>query len=187
MKNYQTTQWLHKFMEEQVQAGDLCIDATMGNGNDTAFLSALVGNDGRVLAFDIQEEALVHTKNKLREKGCPDNVQLLLESHERMGDYAEAESVSCIVFNFGYLPGGDHKKATKAASSLRAVEAGLGLLKKGGLMTLCIYSGGDSGFEEKEALLQYIRTLPAGEFLVLETRYANRSGNPPIPVLIIRL
>ena len=116
-----------------------------------------------------------------------DNVHLLLESHERMGEYAEAGSVSCIVFNFGYLPGGDHKKATKAASSLRAVETGLRLLKQGGLMTLCIYSGGDSGFEEKEALLQYIRTLPSGEFLVLETRYANRPGNPPIPVLIIRL
>lgn len=187
MKNYQITQWIHTFIEQQVQAGDLCIDATMGNGNDTAFLSELAGPNGRVLAFDIQEQALVHTRNKLRENRCPDNVCLFLESHERMAEYAEAGSVSCIVFNFGYLPGGDHKKATNAVSSLRAVEEGLGLLKKGGLMTLCIYSGGDSGFEEKKMLLKYVRSLPPGEFLVVETRYANRPGNPPIPVLIIRL
>ena len=187
MKNYQTTQWLHKFMEEQVQVGDLCIDATMGNGNDTAFLSALVGNDGRVLAFDIQEEALVHTKNKLREKGCPDNVQLLLESHERMGNYAEAESVSCIVFNFGYLPGGDHSICTKPDSSIRAVSVGLERLMPGGVMCLCIYSGGDTGYEEKEALLTYLKALDQSQYLVIVSEYYNRKNDPPIPVLVYKM
>ena len=50
--------------------------------------------------------------------------------------YAEEETVSCITFNLGYLPGGDHSVATRADSSIRAVESGLKLLKKGGLMTL---------------------------------------------------
>ena len=36
MKNYQITGWIHHFIEEHVQSGDICIDATMGNGNDTA-------------------------------------------------------------------------------------------------------------------------------------------------------
>ena len=74
-----------------------------------------------------------------------------------MGEYAEKESVSCITFNLGYLPGGDHEKATKGDSSIRAIETGLGLLKKKGLMTVCIYSGGDSGFEEKDAVLAYLK------------------------------
>ena len=104
-----------------------------------------------------------------------------------MGDYAKEESVSCITFNLGYLPGGDHEMATKGESSIRAIETGLGLLKKKGLMTVCIYSGGDSGFEEKEAVLSYIKGLDAKKYLVIISEYANRPNHPPIPVLIVRL
>ena len=57
MKNFQITQWSAHFIEEQVKPGDFCIDATMGNGNDTLLLSRLCGDSGQVLAFDIQEQA----------------------------------------------------------------------------------------------------------------------------------
>lgn len=186
MKPYQVTEWIHHFVREHVKEGSLCIDATMGNGNDTALLSKLAGSSGKVLAFDIQEQALAHTKKRLQEEGCPDNCTLLLKSHEEMADFAAAESVSCMMFNFGYLPGGDHEKATKAESSLRAIRAGLGLLEKGGLMTLCIYSGGDTGFEEKEAVLSYVRALDARTYLVIQSEYINRPNHPPTPVLILK-
>ena len=127
MKNYQITSWVHHFMEDHVQKGEICIDATMGNGNDTALLSKLVGESGKVIAFDVQQLALDHTKERMEKEGCPDNYQLVLESHEYMGNYAEKDSVSCIAFNLGYLPGGDHAKATRAESSIRAIETGLEL------------------------------------------------------------
>lgn len=187
MKNYQITNWVHHFIEDHVQAGDICIDATMGNGNDTALLSKLVGEKGKVTAFDIQQMALDNTKEKLDKEKCSFNYELVLESHERMGEYAEKESVSCITFNLGYLPGGDHAKATKGESSIRAIETGLGLLKKKGLMTVCIYSGGDSGFEEKEAVLAYLKGLDSKKYLVIISEYANRPNNPPIPVLIVKM
>ena len=41
--NYQITQWCAHFISEHVKEGDLCIDATMGNGNDTLLLSCLCG------------------------------------------------------------------------------------------------------------------------------------------------
>ncbi|MBQ8856529.1 MAG: class I SAM-dependent methyltransferase [Lachnospiraceae bacterium] len=187
MKNYQITSWVHHFLEDHVQPGDICIDATMGNGNDTALLSRLAGERGWVIAFDVQQMALEHTKEKLIKEQCPENYELLLMSHEFMGEYAEKESVSCITFNLGYLPGGDHLKATKGESSIRAIEAGLDLLKKKGLMTVCIYSGGDSGFEERDAVLSYIRGLDAKKYLVIVSEYANRPNNPPIPVFIIKM
>lgn len=187
MENYQITSWVHHFIEEHVRPGDICIDATMGNGNDTALLSRLSGKNGHVLAFDIQQTALEHTKDRLLKGGCPQNYELVLASHEQMGAYADEKSVSCIVFNLGYLPGGDHKKATQAASSIRAIGTGLGLLKKGGLMTVCIYSGGDSGFEEKRAVLKYLRQLDSKKYLVIVSQYANRPNDPPIPVLVIKL
>ena len=70
MKNYQITQWCARFIKEQVAPGDLCIDATMGNGNDTLLLSTLCGEKGRVLAFDIQEQALKSTKKTPRQRRC---------------------------------------------------------------------------------------------------------------------
>lgn len=187
MKSYQITEWIHSFLEDHVKPGDLCIDATMGNGNDTALLSKLAEDTGRVIAFDIQREALEHTGEKLLLEKCPENYELVLASHERMGEYAKENSVSCITFNLGYLPGGDHALSTRADSSIRAIETGLGLLKKRGLMTVCIYSGGDSGFEEKEAVLSYIKGLDPKRYLVIVSEYANRPNHPPVPVLIIKL
>lgn len=187
MKNYQITSWVHHFLEDHVQQGDLCIDATMGNGNDTALLSRLTGEKGKVIAFDIQQMALDNTRQKLEKEQCPKNYELVLSSHEMMGDYAEKNSVSCIVFNLGYLPGGDHEKATRGESSIRAIETGMSLLKKKGLMTVCIYSGGDSGFEEKEAVLSYLKGLDGKKYLVIVSEYANRPNNPPIPVLIVKM
>ena len=88
MKNYQITEWCSHFISQQVQPGDLCIDATMGNGNDTLLLSKLCGADGHVLAFDIQEQALCRTKERLQNADSPVNYTLLLESHSNMYKYA---------------------------------------------------------------------------------------------------
>ena len=187
MDIWKITDWCRHFLTLHVKPGDLCIDATMGNGHDTLLLSQLTGPTGRVLAFDIQEIALQETKKRLDAQQADKNVTLLLESHTHMIDYADPETVSCIVFNFGYLPSGDHSIATHKDTSIQAIEQGLTLLKKHCLMSLCIYSGGDSGFEEKNAVLSYIKELDSKKYLVIISEYANRPNNPPIPVLIVKL
>ncbi|WP_461818081.1 tRNA 5-(aminomethyl)-2-thiouridylate-methyltransferase MnmM [Faecalimonas sp.] len=186
MKKYQITEWCHHFIKEHVKSGGICIDATAGNGNDTLLLAELVGESGKVYAFDIQEQALKKTRERLEEKGLENRVELVLDSHAEMGERIW-EEVSCIVFNFGYLPGGNHFLSTKKESSIKAIEIGLSLLKKGGLMSLCIYSGGDSGFEEKDGILQYLHTLDSKKYLVIVSQYYNRPNNPPIPAMIIKL
>lgn len=174
-------------VQEHIKPGDVCIDATMGNGNDTEFLCRAVGPSGRVIAFDVQEAALEHTRGRLFQNLEFVNYELHLESHEQLEKYGEKESISAVLFNLGYLPGGDHKLATRPESSLRAMEAGLSLLKPGGIMSVCIYSGGDSGFEEKDAVLQWLRSLDPRHYLVLVTEYYNRPNHPPIPALVVKL
>lgn len=187
MKKYQITEWCHHFMENHVKEGDFCIDATAGNGNDTLFLCQLVGETGKVLAFDIQKEAVEHTKQRLSDAGIEEWAQVLLDSHTNMYKYVKRESVDCIVFNFGYLPGGDHQLATKADTSVEAIRQGLELLKVGGMMSLCIYSGGDSGFQERDAILSFLKSLDTKRYLVILSAYYNRPNNPPIPVMILKL
>ena len=186
MKNYQITEWCRLFIAQQVREGDLCIDATAGNGHDTLFLSQLAKSSGQVLAFDIQNEALDAAKRRLEKAGADDNVSFILDSHSRMNQYAAPETVSCIVFNLGYLPGGDHSLATRPETTLTAIEQGLTLLKPGGLISLCIYSGGDTGFEERDQLLEFLKTLPPKEYTVIVNQYHNRKNQPPIPVFIFK-
>lgn len=185
-RKYQITEFCHQFIQMHVQSGDICVDATAGNGNDTEFLCCLTGESGKVYAFDIQEDAIKHTKDRLEAAGH--KAELILDGHEHMKDYVkEVGEVACVVFNFGYLPGGDHELATKAETSIAAIEAGLELLRKGGLMSLCIYSGGDSGFDEKNAILGYLKTLDSKKYLVVVSDYYNRPNNPPMPVQIVKL
>ena len=65
MRQSQITQWCQAIIESQAVKEGLYIDATMGKGGDTAFLCRLSGEKGHVLAFDVQEEALHLTKERL--------------------------------------------------------------------------------------------------------------------------
>lgn len=174
----------HHLMSQYIKAGDCCIDATAGRGFDTVFLCELVGEQGEVIAFDIQKEAVASTKALLAEKNLKATVYL--ESHENMTKYKTAESVDGIMFNFGYLPGGDHSICTHAESSIAAIECGLTLLKKKGVMSLCIYHGGDTGFEEKNALMAYLKTLDTKKYTVIVSELYNRPNYPPLSVIITK-
>ena len=185
-KKYQITEYCHHFAAEHIREGDCCIDATCGNGNDTLFLCGLVGKKGKIYAFDIQETAIENTRLRIRRAGCEKRVVLVCDGHERMKEYV-SEEVSAVLFNFGYLPGGDHSVATKPETSVAAVEQGLSLLRTGGVMSLCIYSGGDTGYEEKNALLAYLKHLDQKKWLVLVSEFYNRKNDPPLPVFVIRL
>ncbi len=186
MKQSQITYWCHEMIRSQAKKGGLYIDATMGNGNDTLMLCEMAGDAGEVFAFDIQQQALVATKNLLEKHQVTSNFHLLLDGHENMDKYIKELSADVICFNFGYLPGGDHSIATKADTSLVAIQRGLELLKLGGMMSLCVYSGGDTGFEEKDCILNYLKKLPAREYTVIVNQYFNRENNPPMPIFIFK-
>ena len=182
----QITDLCHEIIRSQASEGGFYIDATMGKGNDTLMLCRLAKENGRVLAFDIQEEALRITEAKLQEVGMDHLAELILDGHEHMDRYAGEETADVICFNFGYLPGGDHRIATSAETSTEAVRRGLKILKPGGMMSLCIYSGGDTGFEEKERILCLLRALPAREYTVIVNEYYNRENCPPMPVFVFK-
>lgn len=186
MKQSQITAWCHSIIRSQAVSGGLYVDATMGNGNDTLFLCRMAQGSGHVWAFDIQETALKNTESLLSAHGCAESATLIRCGHEHMSDYLSPESIDVICFNFGYLPGGDHALATRPDTSLAAIRQGLDILKPGGMMSLCIYSGGDTGSEEKDCLLAYLRTLPSRQYTVIVNEYYNRGNCPPLPVFIFK-
>lgn len=114
-----TLSMVHDFLTRTVKPGSICIDATAGKGRDTALLCRLTGKAGRVLAFDIQEEAIRQTRALLEAEGL--SAEVVLDSHANLEQYAEPGTVDCVVFNFGRLPGGDPAVFTRAETSVAAL------------------------------------------------------------------
>ena len=139
----------HAFLRTHVRPGAFALDATAGNGHDTLFLCRLVGAAGRVLAFDVQPQAVENTNARLRENGCGQVGRAVLDSHANLAAYAAPGSVDAAVFNLGYLPGGDHGVFTTPGVSVPAMRTALELLRPGGVMTVCVYYGGPQGMAEK--------------------------------------
>lgn len=177
-----TLSMVHDFLRRHIRSGAFCIDATAGKGRDTALLCRLAGDAGRVIAFDIQQDAVDQTRALLHQEGL--QAEVVLDSHANMEQYAEAESVDAIVFNFGRLPGGDPNIVTKADSSVQAIAAGLRLLKPGGVIAIALYYGKENGYGEKEAVLQYLRTLDDRRYSVLCCDWCNRKNDPPMPIFL---
>lgn len=181
-----TIRLLHQSLQLLIKEGAFCIDATAGKGHDTAFLAELVGDAGHVLALDIQPAAVAATEALLQQKNLQQRVRVVLDGHEHLAHYAEAGTVDCITFNLGYLPGGDHNIATQANTTIAALEQGLDLLKPLGIISLAIYHGGDTGFAERDAVLQWLKQLDSKKYTVLVTDFYNRPNHPPLAVQIIK-
>lgn len=186
MKSFSALDIINRVIDESVHEGDICIDATAGRGNDTLHLCRLVGDSGRVAAFDIQQDAVDSTRELLEKHGMSHRADVYLRSHSEMDEMFEENSVSFITFNFGWLPKGDHNIFTQKETSIAAIEKGLKLLKNGGIMSLIIYYGRETGFEERDALLEYLPTIDSRMYTVVEMPFVNRPNCPPIPIIIIK-
>ena len=185
-KHFSALEIIHRILRDHIKPGNICIDATAGRGKDTLVLAGLVGENGRVTAFDIQEEAVNSTRALLRENGMDSRVRVILDSHANMAQYAKPGTVSAVTFNLGWLPGGDHNVFTHSDSSIAAIKAGLSLLRDGGIMTLIIYYGRETGFGERDALLDFLPTIDSDIYTVVEMPFVNRTNCPPIPIVILR-
>jgi len=173
-------------LERAVSPGDTVVDATMGNGHDTLFLAEQVGPEGHVYAFDIQESALVSTGSLLEEHGVSSRVSLHCVSHAKLKEYVPCP-VSAVVFNLGWLPGGDHRVTTLCASTEAAVRGALDLLLPGGILTVCVYPGHEEGNREKDMLLDFFSSLSNREFNVLRQSFLNAGEGAPECLIVQKL
>lgn len=172
----------HHFLRERLRPGDRVVDATCGNGQDTLFLAELVGETGHVWAFDIQEEALRRTGERLVAAGLDKRVNLLHAGHERLAELV-AGPIAAAVFNLGYLPAGDRSVTTAADTTITALRLAAELLAGGGLLLIAVYTGHDGG-EEWEAVRGWASGLHPYEFNVWQARQLNRSEAAPFVVLV---
>ncbi|PQD93993.1 16S rRNA (cytosine(1402)-N(4))-methyltransferase [Pradoshia eiseniae] len=172
-------------LEKALSPGDVAIDGTMGNGHDTLFLAKLVGEQGHVYSFDIQESALEQTKARLEENKLANHVTLIHAGHEHVKSrIPEKTEIAGAIFNLGYLPGGNKEIITTAPTTISSVEQILKMMKPEGIIVLVIYHGHPGGDIERDEILQFARALPQDTAHVLEYKFLNQKNNPPFIVAI---
>jgi predicted methyltransferase len=170
-------------VKEALREGDLAIDATSGNGHDTAFLADCVGANGRVIAFDIQPEAIRHARMHVGECGFAGRVEFHQESHTNITAHAIPGTVAVVMFNLGYLPGGDHSIATESSETLIAIEQAVEVLKPGGLLSIVCYPGHAAGAGEAAAVEDKVTSLTEDGWRV--AAYKMCGTHKPAPFLIL--
>lgn len=162
--------------------GALAIDATAGNGHDTLFLAERVGGSGHVYAFDVQEAALAQASRRLAEAGIADRATFLLHSHGEMAALlAEvADRVAVVMFNLGYLPGGDHAAITETAETIAALQGATELLAVNGVISVVAYPGHPGGREESETVAAWCNQLDPHQWQISSERVPGRLTAPQL-------
>ena len=177
----------HSLLKSAANTGDIVLDCTMGNGHDTLFLANLVGAEGRVFAFDIQQDALAQTQKLLEEHHAAKQVTLVHGSHAELAAHIPADlhgRVQAAVFNLGYLPGGDKNICTAPETTIQALETLLPILAPGGLIVVVVYPGHSAGEVEAAHVLEYCSGLPRELMHVVAYRILNNPNQPPFVIAL---
>ena len=177
----------HAAVRRRLFAGAIAVDATAGNGRDTLFLAGGVGADGKVFAVDLQDEAVRRTRALLEAQGLAERVLL------RQGNHADLSalwpelhpgSVQAVMFNLGYLPGGDKAVITGVESTLAGLEQSARLLAPGGVLAVVCYPGHPGGGEESRAVWDWAERFSSRDFVCRSERPCGASGRAPFLVTL---
>jgi 16S rRNA C1402 N4-methylase RsmH len=166
-------QFSHLLLEEIIKPGDVVVDATMGNGNDTLRFAKL---GARVYAFDVQQQAIDATRQLLSEHGF--DAELILDGHEHVLNYVD-QPVKAAIFNLGYLPKTDKSVITHGNTTIQAIEGIMSLLVTGGRIAIMVYWGHEGGAAEKEAVNKFVAGLPQAKWHAYQYVGLNQANNPP--------
>lgn len=166
----------HNLWRGHLKPGDWAIDATCGNGRDTLVLARLVGPSGGVIAIDLQAEAIQAAKARV--EGM-DNVYFYCQSHETFPD-EQPIKLKLIVYNLGYLPGGNKGLTTRVDSTLKSVKNALEILERGGLISITCYPGHAEGAREENALLDLVKALNPKQWSISYHQWINRKLAPAL-------
>ncbi|MDA3903978.1 MAG: methyltransferase domain-containing protein [Desulfuromusa sp.] len=188
-------EWGQELLSEVIQPGDLVVDLTAGNGQDTLALFQLVGKMGQVVALDVQPQALLATRDRMVAGGakvrlqqqdiqplqCEPGIDLLEINHAEFAWIIPAAPQG-IISNLGFLPGGDREFVTRPESTVLALEQSCSLLVAGGRLVVVVYPGHPGGAEEGAAVTHFFTELPSVDFQVLQMKVSNR---PEAPFLFV--
>ncbi|NGX53432.1 MAG: 2-phytyl-1,4-naphtoquinone methyltransferase [Chlamydiae bacterium] len=173
------TSLAHEQWSKIVSPGDTVIDATCGNGQDMLALAQLLNGQGELIGYDIQKEALQKSEERLKKSLTPDQLQIITFRHQSHETFLE-KSAKLIVYNLGYLPGGDKSLTTQTVTTLQSLQSACGVIIPGGTISVMCYVGHEEGKREEEAVREFVQTLPSDRWCCTHHRIINRQQAPSL-------
>ena len=201
-----------------LKPGDIVMDATTGNGHDTLNLVRQISwfGGGILIACDIQPFAIdsskgllreqldmtIHEENATRWTCIPNNLDrreagsVILNwnvgCHLDLMKGQMPSTVKLVVFNLGYLPGGNKSITTLSSVTIATLQEATEVLEPGGCVSITCYPGHEEGEAEQQAVVSFAAALPQQRFSCYWHQWINqrnkRTGKPaPSLVLIQRL
>lgn len=177
-------------LKKAVQPGDIVIDATVGNGYDTVFLAELIKESGHVYGFDIQEEAIFTSQQRLVKHCLSDRATIFHSGHEHLSKLIPDiyhGKVTGAIFNLGYLPGSDKTIVTQPETTISAMQQLLEIMAPEGIIVLVIYHGHKGGAEERDSLLNYCQQIDQKTAHVLQYQFINQQNHPAFIIAIEKI
>lgn len=181
------------YWKKLLKGGDWVIDATCGNGQDTLFLAKIVldhPKKGWIFAMDKQQQALENTQtllaNSLAESDLA-NISFHHQCHSSFPSTLKTESITLIVYNLGYLPGGDKSITTLSSTTLQSLEKALPLILPGGAISITCYPGHETGKPEEEMIATFSASLNPQMWSCCHHRWVNRKSAPSLMFIQRRL
>ena len=168
----------HDYWKKLLISTDNVIDATCGNGKDSLFLANLV-KKGRLFCYDIQKESIDKTTSFLKENSINlEKVTFFNDSHETFSKIPHLSKIKLIIYNLGYLPGGDKTITTKKKSTLSSIKEALELIIPLGAISISIYSGHKEGAVEKTAIFKLLEALDKKKFIIATHQWETKNNAP---------
>jgi len=183
MKHISLVNAAHELVKDKLHSGAIAIDATIGNGHDTLFLAEQVTTSGKIYGFDIQPSALRITRCRLEQASLSDCVTLFQANHAVMTGKIPVQyhgKVCAVMFNLGYLPGGDKSLMTLADTTLTALSSAGRMLSVGGILTVLAYPGHSGGDSETHQVRLWCDQLNREQFTVRILTVAEYKPSAPM-------
>lgn len=179
-------QIIEKIISEYIKPGFICVDGTVGNGNDSLRILELLNGEGNLYGFDIQKIAIDNTSKLIQENLSVSNYQLILDSHSNIEKYID-EDIDFYIMNLGYLPGGDKSLTTRSETTISFLDKTNNMLKSSGIGIIVFYVGHKAGLIEAEEVYEHLKEYNQKEFNIVHLNFMNQRNNPPELVIIERI
>jgi len=175
----------HGYWKKHLEPGDIAIDATCGKGNDTLMLAQILlsTQSGQIFGLDLQQSAIDQTAALLK-NNLPDShftrISLKLLCHSEIDQLELPASPRLIVYNLGYLPGGDKTITTRTATTLQSLQKALNLIAPDGAISVTCYPGHKEGEHEEKELITWAEKLSSAQWQICHHRWINRRASPSL-------
>ena len=173
------TSLAHEYWSKILSPGDTAIDATCGNGQDMLLLAQRLDGHGQLTGYDIQEKAIQKSQQLLKQLLSPELLKMVSWRHGSQAKFQE-KSAKLIVYNLGYLPGGDKSITTQSETTLESLQAASEIVVVGGAISVTCYVGHEEGAREEAAVLDWAGGLSPNDWWCCHHRLVNRSKAPSL-------